>query len=38
MPPPTYLKRVYETVRKHGGICIADEGTRLLLMRRTYNF
>jgi len=25
VPPPTYLKRVYETVRKYGGICIADE-------------
>ncbi|KAL9656380.1 hypothetical protein ABK040_005146 [Willaertia magna] len=23
--PPGYLKKVYETVRKHGGVCIADE-------------
>ncbi|KAJ5070085.1 alanine--glyoxylate aminotransferase 2 [Anaeramoeba ignava] len=23
--PPDYLKRVYEIVRKHGGLCIADE-------------
>ena len=25
MPPAGYLKRVYNSVRKHGGICIADE-------------
>lgn len=25
VPPPTYLKRVYETIRKNGGVCIADE-------------
>jgi alanine-glyoxylate transaminase/(R)-3-amino-2-methylpropionate-pyruvate transaminase len=25
VPPPGYLKKVYETVRKHGGLCIADE-------------
>jgi 4-aminobutyrate aminotransferase-like enzyme len=25
MPPAGYLKRVYASVRKHGGICIADE-------------
>jgi len=25
MPPPEYYKIVYEIVRKHGGICIADE-------------
>jgi alanine-glyoxylate transaminase/(R)-3-amino-2-methylpropionate-pyruvate transaminase len=25
VPPKGYLKRVYETVRKHGGVCIADE-------------
>ena len=23
--PPSYLKRVYEIVRKHGGLCISDE-------------
>jgi alanine-glyoxylate transaminase/(R)-3-amino-2-methylpropionate-pyruvate transaminase len=25
VPPDGYLKKVYETVRKHGGLCIADE-------------
>jgi ethanolamine-phosphate phospho-lyase len=25
VPPPGYLKRVYEAVRKAGGVCIADE-------------
>ncbi|KAL0490796.1 alanine-glyoxylate transaminase [Acrasis kona] len=25
VPPPGYLKKVYETVRSHGGVCIADE-------------
>eukprot|EP01040_Poterioochromonas_malhamensis_P006785 gene6787-7311_t len=25
VPPPTYLKRVYEAVRAKGGVCIADE-------------
>eukprot|EP01039_Chlorochromonas_danica_P006936 gene6936-7675_t len=25
VPPPTYLKRCYEAVRKQGGVCIADE-------------
>ncbi len=25
VPPPGYLEKVYETVRKHGGVVIADE-------------
>ena len=25
VPPPGYLKRVYDSVRKAGGVCIADE-------------
>eukprot|EP00428_Durinskia_dybowskii_P062451 CAMPEP_0170378946 /NCGR_PEP_ID=MMETSP0117_2-20130122/13078_1 /TAXON_ID=400756 /ORGANISM="Durinskia baltica, Strain CSIRO CS-38" /LENGTH=527 /DNA_ID=CAMNT_0010634347 /DNA_START=118 /DNA_END=1701 /DNA_ORIENTATION=+ len=25
VPPPGYLKRVYEAIRKEGGVCIADE-------------
>ncbi len=25
VPPPGYLQQVYQTVRQHGGLCIADE-------------
>lgn len=25
MPPAGYLRRVYQTVRSQGGVCIADE-------------
>lgn len=25
VPPPTYFQQVYDTIRKHGGVCIMDE-------------